>query len=107
MQEEERSRLEREISMSSTIMTTEMTGMETTYKQDIEYMTQSEMAEKEAEVKAESLRKAAEAADEKAKYQAQLDAQKAAAEVERLRKETEFKRAKAEAEAAKIKKMKM
>ena len=32
------------------------------------------MAEKEAEVKAETLRKAAEAADEKAKYQAQLEA---------------------------------
>ena len=37
-------------------------------------MTEAEMAAKEAKIKEETLKKAAEAADEKTKYQAQLDA---------------------------------
>jgi len=93
--------------MSSSMTTTTITGLEATYKQEEIEMTQAEMAEKEAEIKAETLRKAAEAADSSAKYEAQLAAQKAAAEAARLKSEAEFKRAKAEADAAKIKKSKM
>lgn len=54
--------------MSSSMTTTYITGMEATYKQEEIEMTSAEMAEKEAEIKAETLRKAAEAADSASKY---------------------------------------
>ena len=54
--------------MSSSMTTTYITGMESTYKQEEIEMTSAEMASKEAEIKAETLRKAAEAADSASKY---------------------------------------
>jgi hypothetical protein len=48
--------------------------MESSYRQEIEYMTSAEMSAKEAELRAETLRKSAAAADEKSRYQIQLDA---------------------------------
>lgn len=70
-------------------------------------MLKAEQDQKEADMKAETLKKEAEAADELSKYQKQLIAQKAAAEAADKKREAEFLRQKAEADAAKLNKMKM